>query len=160
MKKTLRGKCIVKRKRPTPRTFDGHKMVDAAQPFDLKVEQRDCSRGADNDPQHCAAACALVRQFPHAEKAYVGRSVTVVVARGIALRFRTPSPLRDQELRYDASRKFDHSMEFTLLPPPKSWAKRGRRQGSDAPGARDRGSRDRTPKFKRREVGRPDIRRG
>jgi len=141
-----------------PRTFMGYKIIDAEQALTFVPNRKDCERGVAGDPQNCAAATCLKRELTGVESVHVGRAITIVVfTRGVAVRFKTPHALRDQELRYDASdgKRFDHDRIFTLLPVPQSYIKQRGRQHS--PPDRGRGDPNSPKRRQPRQLGRPSL---
>jgi hypothetical protein len=101
-------------------------VVDATEKdkFSLIITEGDRRKGIPNDPERCAAACALMRKFPGCTP-HVHRSIIMIEMpkKRIAVRHPTPSGLRDQLIRNDASgteRKFDTSREFIVKEMPAS----------------------------------------
>jgi hypothetical protein len=102
-----------------PRTYRGKPVVDAKKPEYFEVTESDCSRGVANDPSACAAAHALHRSLPGNPNVYVHRSVVMVEYKDKVVRYKPSLALRDQEIRYDAAKKFATG-EYNLNPPPPS----------------------------------------
>jgi hypothetical protein len=135
----------------------GKPTSDAAQMFLFDINRRDCERGAKNDHEKCAAAVALCRQVPHVVAVHVGRSYTIVEYVDRCVRFRTSGALRDQTIRYDASRQFEPGA-YKLMPVPACAIRaRGRRQGGTPKYKQARYNPEREPRAPQRVVGRPSL---
>lgn len=117
----------------------------------IKVTDRDvtASHGHERDAGACAAAHAACR-LPNVKAARVHLSRTYLQLKDSEhwLLLETPRALRTELAMFDrAGAKHFQPGEYTLMPlRPSEASKFGKRQGSNAPGARDRGSKNRTPK--------------
>lgn len=124
--------------------IDGAVVVDAKKPIVLKITDKDVQLGNNKDPGACAAARCLLRK-PDVEQARVHIGRTYLKVAGKWTRYKTSKALRTEIVAFDRGGSFEPGT-YSLSPlSPAERAKHGRRQGSNAPGARDKGSKDRTP---------------
>lgn len=128
----------------------GIPVVNAKTPIALDITLQDIKKGQPKDPFNCAAAMAAKRQIPgctnaevHSRVLYVRRTVG---GKEVIERYATPDALRHEALVFDRGGVMEPDL-YELRPVSQRF---GRRQGSNSPGARDLGSTDRTPSFKRR----------
>jgi hypothetical protein len=91
----------------TPRTYRGKKVIDSKQPLTFVVSEGDVRKSTPNSPEECAGACAIKRLNPNVEAVHMHRSITLVEFSDRVIRYQTPSPVRDQLLRFDAAQKFE-----------------------------------------------------
>jgi len=117
----------------------------------VNITPKDIRAGVRQSPSECAGALAAVRDIPHCTKAHIHNTVMYLMIEEpgkppVCERYKTPAGLRIEQVAYDRGGDMQPD-DYILM--PMNERKPGRRQGSDAPGARDRGSNDRTPKFKR-----------
>jgi hypothetical protein len=132
---------------------------DAARGVKFKITAGDIRRAKSKDPERCAAALALKRQFG-AGKVEVHAARTYVEVGGRRRRFATPAALKMETVVLDRGGAFEPG-EYVLRPIPQSQkapATRKRaaafRQGTKKPKARD--PRRATPNVRRRAPhGRP-----
>jgi hypothetical protein len=137
--------------KPHVMKIEGYPVVNPTRREILAITARDIAGSKPKDSSSCAAAVAAMRQVPGCTRAKVHVQRTyLLVARGkkkVWLRYQTPDALRTEVAVFDRGGKMEPD-EYEFKPvAAREWT--GRRQGSNAPGARDRGSRDRTPSFKR-----------
>lgn len=129
--------------------INGVPVLDAKKSIVLKITPKDVTLGNTKDPGSCAAARCLLRQ-PDVEAARVHIARTYVKIAGKWMRYKTTAPLRQEIVTFDRGGVFEPGTY--MLKPLSEWeAASGRRQGSNKAGARDRGSKDRTPKKPRRK---------
>jgi hypothetical protein len=131
-----------------PRTFAGKKVVDATKPLSFVVTNQECKRGKPNDPCECAAALAIKRSHPGAIIAHVHRSFSFVELPDKVIRYKTSGGLRDQTIRYDASKKFDPGAYTLGAVPASVIASRGKQH---SPPDRPRGDPN-SPKRRQKAV--------
>lgn len=128
--------------------IDGQTVVDAKKPLKLRITKTDCKLGKSKKAASCAAARCLLR-LPEVEAARVHISRTYVKIDNKWKRFDTSKPLRSEIIAFDRGGSFEPG-EYLLNPvSPSQRAKIGTRQGSSAKGARDKGSKTRTPMQRR-----------
>jgi hypothetical protein len=107
--------------------IDGMPVLEAKKPITLKITKRDVSTAKTKDPGSCAAARCCLRQPKD----------------------KTAPGLRQEIITFDRGGTFEPGVYE--LKPLSEWERAsGRRQGSGAKGARDAGSKDRTPKTTRK----------
>jgi hypothetical protein len=125
--------------------IDGLPVTDATKPITLKITNTDVRMSHVKQPGACAAAKCCMRQMGvKAARVHVGRSYLLIGNKW--LRYITTPQLRQEIIAFDRGGTFEPG-DYTLNPIP-AWEKknRGKRMGSDAPGARDKG---RKPKKRR-----------
>lgn len=124
--------------------INGQDVVDAKRRITINIGANDIRRGSNKDPGTCAAALACLREIPGCEAARVHVGRTYVLVGNKWLRLRTSEALRGEIISFDRGGGFQTG-EYVLLPMPAS-QKLGKRQGSNALNAKQKG---RKPKFKR-----------
>lgn len=130
--------------------IDGLKVVDAKKPMTLTITKKDVQVGNTKDPAACAAAQCLKR-MPEVEQARVHIGRTYLKMNGAWYRFKTSEALRTEIVAFDRGGTFEPGA-YSIVPlSPAEREKRGKRAGSNKPGARDKGSKDRTPKKPRKK---------
>lgn len=123
----------------------GLPVKDLMKKIKIVITKDDCKKGATKDPGACAAALACMRQVGGCTAARIHISRTYLKVGDKWVRCQTPAALRSEIIAFDRGGTFEPG-EYELRPlTPSDRARIGRRQGSDAKGARDKGSKDRTP---------------
>lgn len=140
---------------------DGYPVRDAKKPFPPFVGPtvEDIRKGhGSKDPDKCAGSCMLRRQ-PGVVFAAVTKDRSYIRFRGEKFtdRYQTPLSLREGVVIINDCGGKLHPMKHKGLPIVAVRAT-GKRQGSSAPGARDRGSKNRTPKRSRPQPMLIDVR--
>jgi len=121
----------------------GLPVVDAPKKLTIKVTAGDVQKGKTKDPGSCAAAQALLREKDCTEaRVHLGRTYLKMGKKW--LRFQTPESLRSEVISFDRGAAFQPG-EYTFTPMSPA-CRFGSRTGSAKPGARDKGSKNRTPK--------------
>lgn len=124
----------------------GRPVYDAKKRLNISITDEDVKKGARRDQAACAAARSIERCVPGAKGARVCIGRTYVDMGDHWLMFNTPQCLKHEIVAHDRDGKFEPG-EYYLQPiTPSERERRGQRMGSNKPGARDKGSRDRTPK--------------
>lgn len=128
--------------------IDGQTVADARKKLVLTITKKHVSAGDNKDPGACAAAQCIL-DLPEVERARVHIGRTYIQVGGKWTRFQTSPALRSEIIAFDRGGSFEPGT-YTLNPiSPAERAGRGKRSGSNKPGARDKGSKDRTPSKKR-----------
>lgn len=126
----------------------GKPVIDSRERLEIEITADDVRKGERRSQAECAAARSIKRTIPGAKGARVCLGRTYVDMGNHWMIFETPSALRSEIIAHDRDGKFDPGSYF-LRPIRPSGLHAGKRQGSDKPGARDKGSKDRTPKKSR-----------
>jgi len=129
--------------------INGVPVVDSKKPLVITITKSDVKLGDTKDPGACAAARCLLRQ-PNVEMARVHIGRTYIKIGKQWLRYKTTPPLRQEIVTFDRGGEFAPGT-YTLKPLSEWEVASGRRQGSSAKGARDKGSKNRTPTKPRRK---------
>ena len=95
-------------------------VVDSDVPIEVNVQEGDASGGEQYDPEHCAMARALCRDFK-ATAAVVGLSTSYVIVENKAYRFDTPESVAREITTFDRSQSFQPGSYYLR---PKSPASR------------------------------------
>lgn len=120
-------------------------VVNATKKISITITPRDVLNGNTKDPGACAAAKACMREVDGctAARVHLGRTYLKMDKKWI--RFQTPVALRAEIISFDRGHEFQPGEYVLRALTPSERAKTGRRQGSNKPGARDKGSKNRTP---------------
>ena len=124
----------------------GKPVRTANRKIEIRITPNDVAKGARRSQADCAAARSIKRCLPEAVGARVCRSRVYVEYPDHWEMYTTPAHLRNEIIVHDRDGKFNPGDYYLRPITPSERARIGKRQGSDKPGARDRGSRDRTPK--------------
>lgn len=125
--------------------IDGKPVFDAKKKLLVKITNEDVVQGERRSSGACAAAIALMRE-EGCTRARVHLSRTYIERNGHWEMYKTSAALRNEVIVHDRDGKFEPG-EYFLNPIPKAdIVRRGKRMGSNKPGARDKGSKNRTPK--------------
>jgi len=100
--------------------YNGKPVYDATTSLVIKIGRADIVKSKMGDPDHCAAAIALVRQEP-IMAAHVYRSRVFIEFRDKVIRYITPGRLRQETISFDRGtpEKFLEG-DYTLIPPSDS----------------------------------------
>jgi len=140
-----------------PKKFHGKLLVDATESLHAVVTDQDRKSGIILDPRKCAAAHSIMRTH-HPVDVHVHRCITIVEYGDHAVRYKTPQPVRDQLLRYDASEDKKFSVgTYKFLPPPPSLVKRRGIRHSEPDRAHGSNNNKRTKAKIIGEKGRPEL---
>lgn len=115
-------------------------------PKALDITTSDVEHGARRSQSACAAALAVQHCIPGAKSARVCLARTYVEYENKWEVYNTPNALRSELIAHDRDGRFAPGEYYIRPVGPREQSKIGRRAGSNKPGARDRGSKDRTPK--------------
>jgi|SRR5215471_14381053 len=129
----------------------GKPIIDAAQKATFSITAADIKKATVKDPHSCAAAVAARREFDKVVAVHVYRQRTYIEFPDRVMRYQTSQPMRVETIAFDRGGRFEPG-DYQLLPLAGRQRPSGRRQGSNAPGARDKGSKNRTPKRPRPPV--------
>lgn len=131
--------------------INGMRVKDARKPLRLVVTKNNIRTGNNKNPSSCVAAKALC-ELPEVEEARVHVSRTYIKMKGADhwLRFNTGRPLRTEMVAFDRGGAFEPG-DYQIGPVnSRELEYRGRSVNPNKKGgAREKGSKDRTPKFKR-----------
>ncbi len=128
--------------------INGQPVIEAKLPVTLNVTDKDVKQASRKNPGMCAAARCCLRQ-PKVTDVRVHASRTYLKIGKHWFRYQTSGPLRQEIISFDRGGTFSPGV-YELKPLPDGQKAIGRRQGSNVAGARDKGSKDRTPKKPRR----------
>ena len=94
------------------------KIQDAKGSIKIHVMEKDCKKGEGLNPNECALAQAVKRQFK-ADAAIIGLSTSYIIKGGKATRFTTPVRIGREIVSFDRNKDFAEGT-YTLIPKAKS----------------------------------------
>lgn len=106
---------MAKHKGPEPRVFRGDKVVDATQDLEISITKNDVTNSRKKDPNNCAAARAIKREYKCKEVA-VFLSRTFVKNRNKWVRYITPASISREITSFDRGASFEPG-EYSLKRP-------------------------------------------
>lgn len=125
----------------------GKPVYDAKKKLEIIITPSDVANGDRRSQSACAAARSIKRCVPDAKGARVCIGRTYVEFDDHWEMYNTPDSLKHEIIAHDRDGKFQPGDDYYLNPiSPSEIARRGTRMGSNKPGARDKGSKNRTPK--------------
>lgn len=125
----------------------GKPVYDLRKKIEIIITPNDVEKGARRSPSDCAAARSIKRCVPGAIGARVHIGRTYIEFPDHWEMGNTPASLKQEIIAHDRDGKFQPADDYYIRPiGPAERARRGKRAGSNKPGARDKGSKDRTPK--------------
>lgn len=81
------------------------RIYDANRSIHIEVKDEDCATGKPNEPDECALAKAIKRQF-HSQGAIIGLSHTYIIKGDKAFRFQTSSNVQREITSFDRHKDF------------------------------------------------------
>lgn len=99
--------------------IDGLPVKNLTRPITLEISEQDCKRGNQREPGSCAAALALIREYPNCTEArvHLGR-VFLKIGNRHWLRGKTTGALRTEIAAFDKGGTFDPgTYKINPLPP-------------------------------------------
>lgn len=96
--------------------IDGLPVKNLTKPITLEISEQDCQRGNAKQPGSCAAALAIVREYPNCTEAkvHLGR-VFIRIGQRHWLRGKTSGALRTEIAAFDKGGNFDPG-SYRILP--------------------------------------------
>jgi hypothetical protein len=96
-------------------------VVDATEHMVLTILAKDCKTAVKGDPNHCAFANAIARQFPGFARASTTRTRTYITVGGVELRWVNSKPMYAGVVTFDQSGYFPPG-DYLLKAPSQSEA--------------------------------------
>jgi len=90
------------------------KIIDATHSVQIHVNAKDCKDGEPLNPNECALAKAVQRQFK-ADAAIIGLGASYIIKGNKATRFHTPEKIRREMVSFDRHHDFEQG-DYTLIP--------------------------------------------
>lgn len=114
--------------------IDGLPVKNLTRPITLEITEQDCAKGNARAPNSCAAALAIVREYPNCTGALVhlGR-VFIKIGNRHWLRGKTTGALRTEITAFDKGGNFDPG-SYRILPLSPSEVEANRHSGGRKPG--------------------------
>jgi hypothetical protein len=123
----------------------GKPVFDAKKKIEITISADDVAKGARRSQADCAAALSIQRCIPGAKGARVCIGRTYVDMGDHWMMYNTPDSLKHEVIAHDRDGRFQPDDYYLNPISPSEISRRGKRTGSNKPGARDRGSKNRTP---------------
>lgn len=93
------------------------KAVDSVENITVVVSRRDCKEGTKKDPNQCAMARAMKREYK-ADGAIIGLSYSYLIKGNTATRFKTPDSVQREIISFDRHQDFyPGTYELNKVPP-------------------------------------------
>lgn len=114
-KKSTRKRGVRRLPRALKRLFPNvTEAVDSDRHVDVVVEKRDAREGTKRDPNECAMARAIKREY-QADGAIIGMSYSYIIKKNKAIRFKAPASVRTEIVSFDRGHDFEAG-EYSLSP--------------------------------------------